>query len=73
MLGSLGEEGEGGEEPAAQPRGGPATPSAGSTLFERMANLSRANAASEEDEEDEEGGGGGSLRIPRFLGRQNNQ
>jgi cell division protein FtsZ len=47
---------------------------AGSTLFERMANLSRAAsdtpAEGEEDEEDE---GGSSLRIPRFLGRQNNQ
>jgi cell division protein FtsZ len=47
---------------------------AGSTLFERMANLSRANTGGEEEEEEEEEeGGGGSLRIPRFLGRQNNQ
>ena len=47
---------------------------AGSTLFERMANLSRANAGSDDDEEEEEeGGGSSSLRIPRFLGRQNNQ
>ena len=30
-------------------------------------------AASDEDEEEEEGGGSSSLRIPRFLGRQNNQ
>jgi cell division protein FtsZ len=36
-----------------------------------MANLSRA--ASENPSEDEEDEGGSSLRIPRFLGRQNNQ
>lgn len=49
---------------------------AGSTLFERMANLSRGSARDDEEEEDEEGGeeeGGSSLSIPRFLGRQNNQ
>jgi cell division protein FtsZ len=47
---------------------------AGSTLFERMANLSRAASdAPNEGEEDEEEEGGSSLRIPRFLGRQNNQ
>jgi len=39
-----------------------------------MANLSRANAGSDGDEdEEEEGGSSSSLRIPRFLGRQNNQ
>ena len=49
----------------------------GSTLFERMANLSRGsdkgakNAAPADDEDDEDDGG--SLNIPRFLGRQNNQ
>jgi cell division protein FtsZ len=37
-----------------------------------MANLSRASSAASEDDEEEEGGGI-SLRIPRFLGRQNNQ
>ena len=68
MLGSSGGEAE--QEPASQ-RGGSL---AGSTLFERMANLSRANSGGEEeDEEEEEEGSGGSLRIPRFLGRQNNQ
>ena len=48
---------------------------AGSTLFERMANLSRgANKPDEEDDEDDDDDGeGGSLNIPRFLGRQNNQ
>ncbi len=48
--------------------------SRGSTLFERMANLSRGSKASED--KDEEGGGDGdssSISIPRFLGRQNNQ
>ncbi len=52
-------------------------PSGGSTLFERMANLSRGSdkgarspaPADDEDDDDE----GGSLNIPRFLGRQNNQ
>jgi cell division protein FtsZ len=44
----------------------------GSTLFERMANLSRANPAPD-SEDDEDGDTGPSLRIPRFLGRQNNQ
>ncbi|MBX7496626.1 cell division protein FtsZ [Qipengyuania sp. 6B39] len=53
--------------------------SQGSTLFERMANLSRgANKPSDEDEDDDggddDGGdGAGALNIPRFLGRQNNQ
>ncbi|NVE94688.1 cell division protein FtsZ [Altererythrobacter lutimaris] len=49
----------------------------GSTLFERMANLSRgADTGSDDDEdedEDEDGGSGPSISIPRFLGRQNNQ
>jgi cell division protein FtsZ len=49
--------------------GGPAT--GGSTLFERMANLSRSTAR---DEDDDDGGDDGpALSIPRFLGRQNNQ
>ncbi len=47
---------------------------AGSTLFERMANLSRGSSS---DEEDEDGEGDdkddSALSIPRFLGRQNNQ
>ncbi len=47
----------------------------GSTLFERMANLSRgANRAEEnDDDDDDDHGGGGALNIPRFLNRQNNQ
>lgn len=41
----------------------------GSTLFERMANLSRGTGHGEDDGDDD----GGALNIPRFLGRQNNQ
>jgi len=44
---------------------------AGSTLFERMANLSRSTAR--DDDEEEEGDDSPALSIPRFLGRQNNQ
>ncbi|MET1755456.1 cell division protein FtsZ [Novosphingobium sp. RD2P27] len=60
--------------PAAAPAPAPAQrPAAtGSTLFERMSNLSRgskaAPAADADDDDD-----GGSISIPRFLGRQNNQ
>ncbi|MDP5104106.1 MAG: cell division protein FtsZ [Erythrobacter sp.] len=51
--------------------GGDGGPNAGSTLFERMANLSRSTAR---DEDDDDGGDDGpALSIPRFLGRQNNQ
>jgi cell division protein FtsZ len=57
--------------------GGGGAPGAGSTLFERMANLSRGAAKEEDEEEQEEAEeddeGGPSLSIPRFLGRQNNQ
>jgi cell division protein FtsZ len=54
--------------------GGPAL-GAGSTLFERMANLSRGGPRDEatEEEEGEEEDDGSALNIPRFLGRQNNQ
>ncbi len=74
--GAEGETAEGGEAGSGSPqrRGGAAAAAGGSTLFERMANLSRASTSREEDEDEEdEGDGGGSLRIPRFLGRQNNQ
>ncbi len=54
--------------------GAAAAPGAGSTLFERMANLSRGGAkAEDEDEDDDDDDGSASLSIPRFLGRQNNQ
>ncbi|UVI40491.1 cell division protein FtsZ [Qipengyuania spongiae] len=49
--------------------------SQGSTLFERMANLSRGSTSRsrDEDEDDSDDDGGSALNIPRFLGRQNNQ
>ena len=58
---------------AGAPAGNP--PSGGSTLFERMANLSRGTADKDDDDEDDENGDDdpGSISIPRFLGRQNNQ
>lgn len=59
--------------PPAPARGAAPAPGAaggGSTLFERMANLSRATRAPEPEPEEDEGR---ALNIPRFLGRQNNQ
>ncbi|KPF62072.1 cell division protein FtsZ [Porphyrobacter sp. AAP60] len=52
--------------------GGGAAAGAGSTLFERMANLSRSTARDEDDDGDGDDDGP-ALSIPRFLGRQNNQ
>ncbi|MCV0382461.1 MAG: cell division protein FtsZ [Erythrobacter sp.] len=46
--------------------------SQGSTLFERMANLSRGST-SRKNEDDDDDDSGSALNIPRFLGRQNNQ
>jgi cell division protein FtsZ len=51
---------------AARPAG-----TGGSTLFERMASMSRSAPAEEPQEESQSGGS--AMRIPRFLGRQNNQ
>ncbi|WP_394730959.1 cell division protein FtsZ [Altererythrobacter sp. GH1-8] len=67
--------GEGGSGAAEAAKG--AASGGGSTLFERMANLSRGAEPSrddddEDDDEDDEGGSS-SISIPRFLGRQNNQ
>ncbi|MEB3415789.1 cell division protein FtsZ [Alteriqipengyuania sp. WL0013] len=50
----------------------------GSTLFERMANLSRgggsgASGSSDDEDDDDDKNDGGGINIPRFLGRQNNQ
>ena len=46
----------------------------GSTLFERMANLSRGTVRPEgEGDDGGDPGDGQSISIPRFLGRQNNQ
>ncbi|WP_126172026.1 cell division protein FtsZ [Altericroceibacterium xinjiangense] len=55
------------QTPAAPAKAAPARTASGSTLFERMASLSR-NGEAEKDNGEESG-----LRIPRFLGRQNNQ
>jgi cell division protein FtsZ len=57
---------------------GGAAAGAGSTLFERMANLTRSSSSDADDEEDDgddgdDGDGGPALSIPRFLNRQNNQ
>jgi cell division protein FtsZ len=67
-------DGDSADAAAADPAPAAAAPAAtgGSTLFERMANLSRSASSSDEDEDDEETGGS-ALRIPRFLGRTNNQ
>ena len=48
-------------------------PAAPSTLFERMANLSRSSGSDAPEEEDEGDDDTPALSIPRFLGRQNNQ
>jgi cell division protein FtsZ len=69
--GGAGAPGAGGSAAGGAAAGGAAQ---GSTLFERMANLSRGSApADEDDEDDDDEGGSGALNIPRFLGRQNNQ
>ncbi|AWW74008.1 cell division protein FtsZ [Erythrobacter sp. KY5] len=82
---SFGRSGDGGGS-GGSGGGGPA---GGSTLFERMANLSRSSGSDDDpdDEEDEgedmsgdasdggdeDGDDAPALSIPRFLGRQNNQ
>ena len=64
--------GSGGGGAGGAPAGGASAQ--GSTLFERMANLSRGSgSAHDDDDEDEDEGSSGGLNIPRFLGRQNNQ
>jgi cell division protein FtsZ len=45
----------------------------GSTLFERMANLSRSTGRADEEEEDEDDGSSGGFSIPRFIDRNRNQ
>jgi len=70
----LGSGAEDGETPPPHRRSAPPSPPpGGSTLFERMANLSRASARRDDEDEDDDESNSGSLRIPRFLGRQNNQ
>ncbi len=56
---------------AAPAEEAPRAPVAGSTLFERMANLSRGTKGNKDEDNEEDDGS--SLNIPRFLGRQNNQ
>jgi len=61
-------------QPDPGSEGAPRSPpgsSLGSTLFERMANLSRGGDRVNLDDPDEQDGS--TLNIPRFLGRQNNQ
>ena len=64
--------------------GGGGGAAGGSTLFERMANLSRSSGSDEDGDDsddgydadvddDEDGDDAPALSIPRFLGRQNNQ
>ncbi len=65
LLGGAADEGGGNSA------GGGGSSGAGSTLFERMANLSRSTAR--DDEDDDDGDDSPALSIPRFLGRQNNQ
>jgi cell division protein FtsZ len=45
----------------------------GSTLFERMANLSRSTGHADEEDEDEDDGSSGGFSIPRFIDRNRNQ
>ncbi len=62
---------EDGEEPVRRP-----APATGSTLFERMAAMSRNGTSQREEPEGEREGEaqtGAALRVPRFLGRQKNQ
>ncbi len=68
-----GSDGGAASAPAPAPAPTPETkPSGGSTLFERMANLSRTGSDENEDDDDD-GDDSPALSIPRFLGRQNNQ
>ena len=69
----LGGGGSAGGAGAGAGAGGP--PSQGSTLFERMANLSRGSSTADKKtiDDDDDDDDTGSLNIPRFLGRQNNQ
>lgn len=67
-----------GEAPASEKQAAPAAgkkgaDEGGSTLFERMASLSRGSSSKNDEDDDDDDGDSGSLSIPRFLGRQNNQ
>jgi cell division protein FtsZ len=67
MLGAEVADAEGAEAPVVPVKKSSQT---GSTLFERMANLSRGSSADDAEDAEEDGA---AMRIPRFLGRQNNQ
>ena len=59
------------EQPRKKPMlGGGGLNPEGTTLFERMANLSRSSTPGDDDDDDDDSP---ALSIPRFLGRQNNQ
>ncbi|MEL7444976.1 MAG: cell division protein FtsZ [Pseudomonadota bacterium] len=64
--------GEGGDQAGEASAATGGASAGGSTLFERMANLSRSSG-SDDDDDDEDGDDAPALSIPRFLGRQNNQ
>ncbi|MDJ0979916.1 MAG: cell division protein FtsZ [Erythrobacter sp.] len=69
------DEAEGAEdmsEDESKANGEAETAEGSSTLFERMANLSRSSGR-DEDEDDDDDDDAPALSIPRFLGRQNNQ
>jgi cell division protein FtsZ len=58
----------------AEPEPAPAPAQQGTTLFERMASLSRGRpATAEESGEAPAAEAGGTVSFPRFLSRQNNQ
>jgi cell division protein FtsZ len=70
--GLLGDASPGSSEDAPAGRsGGGGSGAGGSTLFERMANLSRSSARDEDDDEDDEDST--ALSIPRFITSQKNQ
>ncbi|MWV27398.1 cell division protein FtsZ [Aurantiacibacter rhizosphaerae] len=74
MLGGASDDAGSGDDAGSKAAAPAAAASSGSTLFERMANLSRqAPEASDDDDDDDDDDDGGAMRIPRFLGRQNNQ
>ncbi len=78
ILGSGTGENEASSQASGNVTAAPGAAAGGSTLFERMANLSRASGSDSkdeegEDEEDSSGEDAPALSIPRFLGRQNNQ
>ncbi len=77
-LSGSGAAGNAGGDGPATPTGAPPVPGGGTTLFERMANLSRggntpASAPETDAGDDDEEDDNGAVNIPRFLGRQNNQ